>query len=134
MKKIDAVEMIGRSLKIPADGLRLWDDVNQKSYFLKPINCGNFRFYNCSNSGQIYVLAAPFGTFICPGFLGIKLLLEEIGFEKVGNDVIAVPYSSSIKPSFLSNDFAIKKTDGARSKALSVFIEDWTALLNAKYD
>ena len=134
MKKIDAVEMIGRSLKIPADGLRIWDACNKKSYLLKPLELGNLRFFNHSESGEMYVLAAPFGTFICPGFLGIELLLEASGFEKVGDDMIKVPYSAYITPTCASEDFVNSKNKSFRSRALSAWEKNCEALHNSFYE
>lgn len=134
MKQIDVVEFIGRCLKVPADGLRLWDDGTQKSYLAKPIDCGNLRLFNRSSSGQIYVLATPFGTFICPGFSGIATLLKDHGFEKVGDDIIPVPYSSYVKPNLVSDDFATEKPANARSKARIAFNADWNELRSSYYN
>lgn len=132
MKKIDAVEMIGRSLKIPADGLRIWDVGNQKSYLLHPINFGNLRCFNHSKSGEMYVLVAPFGTFLCPAFIGIETLLEASGFEKF--DMIKVPYSAHITPTCVSEDFANSKTKSLRSRALSAWEKNCEELHNSFYE
>ena len=92
-KEIDIAELIGRSLKISVDGTRIYDE--KSSYLIHPIST-NIRIFNCSDmydtAQGIVVYAADFGTFICPYFRSIEKILKNSGFEKVGDEVISVPY------------------------------------------
>ena len=128
-KKIDAIEMMGRSIKISPFGSRIWDIDSGKSYFLQPIKTGNLRFFNYSEDKEIYIFAGNFGAFICPAFIGIEALLEDSGFEKVGKDVIPVPfaYGSSISPTPFNSETK-------KSKAKKFWLKNLKYLRQCYYD
>lgn len=78
-EEMDAMEIIGRSFRVPDEGIVF--KANNKNIKFEPVKT-NDRIFNYTQNGSFYILATPFGTFILPMILGVEHTLEECGFKK----------------------------------------------------
>lgn len=90
-KKIDAVEMMALSHRIPESGLLISDPET----IVCPLKLTG-RNYNYSEDKRWFIFSIENSTFICPFFFGIEKLLIESGFEK--SSIIFANFGPSMSP------------------------------------
>ena len=94
-EEMDAMEIIGRSFRVPDEGIVF--KANNKNIKFEPVKT-NDRIFNYTQNGSFYILATPFGTFILPMILGVEHTLEECGFKKVTNEILPIELDSNYVP------------------------------------
>lgn len=95
MKVFDSIELIGRSFRVPDEGLTFTKLSNRYTVF--PIQTSE-RIYNHSTSSDFYTFATEFGTYIIPFVFDIEDILKESGFTKVSSDILPVNINSEYMP------------------------------------
>lgn len=92
---MDEIELIGRAFKVPNEGLIF---TTLSSRFAVYPTQTNERIYNRSETGEFYIFAAKFGTYIIPFIFGIEELLKKAQFKKVSAAELPVALSSKYMP------------------------------------
>lgn len=95
MEVFDSIELIGRSFRVPNEGLTFTK--HSSRFVVYPIQT-NRRIYNKSEIGDFYIFAAEFGTYIIPFVFDLEDILKDSGFTKVSSDILPVNINSEYMP------------------------------------
>lgn len=95
LKEFDEVELVGRAIKIPNEGLTFTRGFDR--YTVYPVQTSE-RIYNHSKISDFYIFSTEFGTYVIPFFFGIEILLQMAHFKKVGDDELTAHFDSQYMP------------------------------------